>query len=61
MADVQITLTSDERQYLARVLEHALGESRVEAHRTHTPDFRERVLEEEKLLRGLLSKLEKSK
>ena len=58
MADIQITLTSDERQYLFRLVENAIGESRVEAHRTHTPEFRERVLEEQKLLRSLLSKLE---
>jgi hypothetical protein len=61
MTDVQITLTSDERQYLLRVVEHALGESRVEVRRTHSPDFRERVLDEEQLQRGLLLKLEKSK
>jgi hypothetical protein len=61
MADVQITLSSDEKQYLLRTVEHALGESRVEAHRTHTQDFRDRVLEEEKLLRALLAKLEKSR
>jgi len=59
MADIQITLSSDEKQYLLRTLQTAIGESRVEVHRTHTPDFRERVLDEEKLLRGLLAKLEK--
>ena len=59
MADIQITLSSDEKQYLLRTLQTAIGESRVEVHRTHTPDFRERVLAEEKLLRGLLAKLEK--
>ncbi|HXY36420.1 MAG TPA: hypothetical protein VEI07_19445 [Planctomycetaceae bacterium] len=60
MANIQITLTPEERQYLLRILENAIGESRVEAHRTHTPEFRERVHEEQTLLRGLVSKLEKS-
>ena len=59
MANVQITLSPEERQYLLRILETAIGESRVEAHRTHTPDFRERVHEEQNLLKNLLSKLEK--
>jgi hypothetical protein len=60
MAGMQITLTSEEKDYLVRTLQNAMGETRVEVHRTHSPEFRERVLEEEKLVRTLLAKLEKS-
>ena len=51
-------LTEDERAELMRILERALEESRVEIHRTHTPDFRDRVLGEQALLRGLMDKLQ---
>jgi hypothetical protein len=57
IASTQITLTREEKDYLVRVLQNSIGETRVEVHRTHTPQFRERVLEEEKLIRGLLTKL----
>lgn len=60
MADANTMLTREEKDYLVRILQNALGETRVEVHRTHSPQFRERVLDEEKLVRGLLSKLEKS-
>ena len=60
MTDTSILLTTEERQYLLNMVQNALGESRVEAHRTHTPQFRERVLAEETLLRQLLTKLEES-
>jgi hypothetical protein len=60
MADTNTMLTREEKDYLVRILQNALGETRVEVHRTHSPQFRERVLDEEKLVRGLLSKLEKS-
>ena len=58
MTDLKLTLTPEEVQYLARTLQHALGESRVEVRRTHSVDFRDQVLAEEKLLRDLLKKLE---
>ncbi len=61
MAEIRITLTEEEKDYLLRFLQSAMGETRVEVHRTHTPAFRETVLAEEKLLRGLIAKLEKSK
>jgi hypothetical protein len=41
------------------LLKHALGETRVEVHRTHTPGYREDVKAEESLLRGLLKKIER--
>lgn len=51
-------ITEEERAELIRMLKQVLGETRVEVHRTHTPTYRERVLEEEALLRGLLDKFE---
>lgn len=51
-----ITISEEERMELVRILEANLKESRVEAHRTHTPDYRERVLDEQALLRGLLDR-----
>lgn len=50
------TISEEERAELIRILDRALGESRVEAHRTHTPEFRDRVLREQSLLRGLLER-----
>ena len=51
-------ISEEERAELIRLLETALGENRVEIHRTHTPEYRERVLGEQSLLRGLLDKFQ---
>jgi hypothetical protein len=51
-----LTISEVERAELVRLLEQVLGETRVEVHRTHTPEYRERVQAEETLLRGLLDK-----
>jgi hypothetical protein len=51
-------ISEEERAELVQLLEYALGENRVEIHRTHTPDYRKRVLGEQTLLRGLLDKFE---
>lgn len=51
-------ISEEERAELIRILESAVGENRVEIHRTHTPDYRERVLGEQTLLRGLLDKFQ---
>lgn len=53
-----VTLTGAERAEIIRLLNGALAESRVEVHRTHTPEYRERVIGEETLLRGLLEKFQ---
>jgi hypothetical protein len=53
-----LTLTQEERDRLLDLMKQCLGEARVEAHRTHTPAFRELVLHEESLIRGLVGKLE---
>jgi len=55
-----IELTEEERAEMTRLLRQALGETRVEIHRTHTPEYRERVMDEQSLLRGLLEKIERS-
>ena len=39
-----LTIDDEERTELVTLLERALAETHVEAHRTHTPGFRERVL-----------------
>jgi hypothetical protein len=57
MVQLETDLTAEEKQYLIRLLDARLGETRVEVHRTHTPDFREQVQQEEALVRGLLAKL----
>jgi hypothetical protein len=57
MADTPLTLTADERTFLVQLLETAIKNHRVEEHRTRTPSYREQILQEEKLLEQLLSKL----
>jgi len=57
MADTQIALTAEERDYLAHLLEQALKDHRVEEHRTRTPSYREHILQEENVITALLSKL----
>jgi hypothetical protein len=54
---VQVMLGDEERAELARILETALADIRVEIHRTHTPDFRDQVQRREAVLRGLANKL----
>ena len=61
MADISLNVTSEEADALRRLVEAALGDTRVEVHRTHhTPEFREQVMQEEIVLRGLVAKLQKS-
>jgi hypothetical protein len=60
MAEQNLVLSETERSELARLLRRELGETRVEAHHTHTPDYREKVLKNEELLRGLLNKVEEA-
>ena len=58
MAELNVVLSTEEKDYLVGLLETALGETRVEVHRTHTPAYREQVLRQENLVRGLLTKLQ---
>jgi hypothetical protein len=60
MADFHLPLNDQERDYLQALLKTMLTETRVEVHRTHTPGFREKVIAEEDLVRGLLTKLQKA-
>jgi hypothetical protein len=53
----QLAIDAEERAALLTLLERELSETRVEAHRTHTPDFREGVMHQEAVLRRLLGKL----
>lgn len=55
--DFTVTLTEEERAELLALVHHTLGETRVEAHHTHTPAFREGVLNKEVLLKELIKKL----
>jgi hypothetical protein len=57
MAELQLTLTAEEREYLVSLLELALKDARIEEHRTRTPTYRELVLHQEDLIVALLSKL----
>lgn len=52
-----LRLTEAERIELTRLLETALGDVRSEVHRTHSPAFRDQVLQEEDTIRALLEKL----
>ena len=58
MADFHLPLNAQEKDYLLGLLKTMLTETRVEVHRTHTPGFREKVIAEEDLVRGLLTKLQ---
>ena len=56
-SSINLVVNREEAASLLRILESSLGETRVEAHHTHTPDFRTEVLAQESLLRGLIEKL----
>ncbi len=60
MAEFQVTLNSEERQYLLDLLKVTLKETRVEEHRTRTPSYREHVLHKEAIVEGLLNKLQQA-
>lgn len=53
-----LPLTVQERDGLLGLLRMALGEARVQARRTHTPDFRDLVLAEQAVIRHLVERLE---
>jgi hypothetical protein len=55
--EIQVALSVAERSALVELLEQTLRETRVEVHRTHTPDYRALVLSHENLIRGLIDKL----
>ncbi len=57
MADLQLTITAAEREYLVDLLERVLKDASVEEHRTRTPSYRQHILQQEILIRNLLEKL----
>jgi len=56
MGMLSLTLDEHERSELLGLLEAALGDLRVEVHRTHTPDYRNQLLRREEILRRLIEK-----
>jgi hypothetical protein len=61
MAEFHLVLSEQEKSYLEGILKSALSETRVEVHRTHTPDYRTQVLSEEDLVRKLIDKVQQAK
>jgi hypothetical protein len=57
-ADFVLTLREPERALLLAMLKHELGETRVEAHHTDNPEYRESVIQREDVIRGLLARLQ---
>jgi hypothetical protein len=57
---LNLTLDSEEVTELLHILEHALGETRVEVHHTHSPDYRAQVQHREAILRRLIDKFKKA-
>jgi hypothetical protein len=60
MAELQVTLTTEEHRFLVELLERCLKDTQIEEHRTRTPSYREHVLHQEELMTALLAKLGKS-
>jgi hypothetical protein len=57
MPEFALTLSPEEHQYLVELLDNVLKDTRVEEHRTRTPTYRESVLQREKLIQSVLTKL----
>lgn len=57
MADLQVTLTSEERDCLVQLLQTVLKDMQIEEHRTRTPSYRQHVIHQEELISNLLNKL----
>jgi hypothetical protein len=55
-----LALDEEERAVLLGLLEQALGETRVEVHRTHTPEYRMQVQHRERLLAKVIEKIGRS-
>jgi hypothetical protein len=57
MTATELALTDEERSFLAELLQRSIKEKRIEEHRTRTPTYREHLVHEEELIKGLLQKL----
>ena len=55
--NMTLELNESERGALTRLLENAIGEVRVEVRRTRAPDFHDRLVDEERVLKGLLARV----
>ena len=60
MAELQVTLTDEERVFLVDFLETALKNVLVEEHRTRTLSYREVVQHQEDLIGRVLGKLKQA-
>ena len=58
MSDFQVTLSTAERDYLIRLLQADLRETRVEERHTDNFKFKDEVRDEESKIRTLLAKLQ---
>jgi hypothetical protein len=54
---MEFEVDAQERDVLVRLVEQALGDTRVEIRRTSTPEFRDRLQAEERVLASLLRRL----
>ena len=54
---MEFEIDAQERDVLVRLVEQALGDTRVEIRRTSTPDFHDRLQAEERVLGSLLRRL----
>jgi len=60
MADIQLALTAEEKDYLLRVLDKALKGDRMEMAHTDTRAYKEQVKREIALVENLLAKVQKA-
>jgi hypothetical protein len=61
MGAFTLTLDDQEKAYLANLVDSDLRETRVEMRHTRTPGFHDELIIREKLVRGLLEKLQGDK
>jgi hypothetical protein len=54
---MEFEIDAQERELLVRLVEQALGDTRVEIRRTSTPEFHDRLQAEERVLASLLRRL----
>jgi hypothetical protein len=59
MAEPQLTLTKEEREFLGELLATVLKDTKVEEHRTRTLSYREHVVHRKGLIQSILTKLGK--
>ena len=57
MTETQLLLNAEEKELLMKLLEREVSQRLVEEHRTRTPAYREHILHDETVLRGVLTKL----